>query len=52
MGTSGTLVGGVFGGVKKGLGWRGVAGGAGIGSVVGIVGWVAYFMNGQVRFQS
>jgi len=39
---SGALVGGVLGGVKKGLGWRGATGGAGIGSVVGIVGWVAY----------
>jgi len=38
---SGALVGGVLGGVKKGLGWRGVVGSAGIGSVVGIVGWIA-----------
>ena len=28
--------------MKKGRGWRGATGGAGIGSVVGIVGWVTY----------
>ncbi|KAG0641391.1 hypothetical protein HOY80DRAFT_734107 [Tuber brumale] len=39
---SGALVGGVLGGLKKGLGWRGITGSAGIGSVVGIVGWVIY----------
>jgi len=39
---SGALVGGVLGGVKKGLGWRGATGSAGIGSVVGIACWAAY----------
>ncbi|KAG0128278.1 hypothetical protein HOY82DRAFT_566023 [Tuber indicum] len=39
---SGALIGGVLGGVKKGLGWRGITGSAGIGSVVGIVGWAVY----------
>ena len=38
---SGVLVGGVLGGVGKGLGWKGVTGSAGIGGVVGIVGWMA-----------
>ena len=38
---SGVLVGGVLGGVGKGLGWKGVTGSAGIGCVVGIVGWMA-----------
>ncbi|PWW73664.1 hypothetical protein C7212DRAFT_359382 [Tuber magnatum] len=39
---SGALVGGVLGGVREGLHWRGVIGSAGIGSVVGIVGWAVY----------
>jgi len=50
--TSGALVGGVLGGVKKGLGWRGVTGGAGIGSVVGIVCWVAYSKLGGKEEQA
>ncbi|RPA99076.1 hypothetical protein L873DRAFT_1807293 [Choiromyces venosus 120613-1] len=39
---SGALVGGVLGSVKKGLGLRGIAGSAGIGSIAGIVGWTVY----------
>ncbi|CUS13837.1 unnamed protein product [Tuber aestivum] len=39
---SGALVGGVLGGVKEGLRWKGITGSAGIGSVVGIAGWAVY----------